>query len=217
MNGMDRMGTNGESDGDKDYGKKQYRHHGRLCGTPLTDGEHAAGQLVYSTQIPACLRFLRRAKNGPDAQHGRNARNGQVVFSDARKLGSLVDRTHRELIAEDIRKITNTYHAWRNTSINTPAITSIPSIEPYADIPGFCKSAPLDELRKQGYVLTPGWYVGAEEIADDGEPFDEKIMRLVAPLREQQADAARLDTAIAALSPTLFKTPNSGRYRGSGR
>jgi type I restriction enzyme M protein len=71
-------------------------------------------------------------------------------------------------------------------------------LPPYADVPGFCKSAPLDELRKHGHVLTPGRYVGAEAVEDDGEPFDEKMRRLTATLREQQAEAAKLDVAIAA-------------------
>jgi type I restriction enzyme M protein len=111
-----------------------------------------------------------------------------VLFLDARKLGRMVDRTHRELTDEDIARIADTYHAWRGEK----------DAGQYSDVPGFCKSAGLDEIRKHGHVLTPGRYVGAEAQEDDGEPFDEKMKRLTATLREQQEEAAKLDTAIAA-------------------
>ena len=104
----------------------------------------------------------------------------------------MVDRTHRELTDEDIARIATTYHTWR-ANPKSP----IPNPK-YQDIPGFCKSATLEEVRKHGYVLTPGRYVGAEAQEDDGEPFEEKMARLVATLREQQAEAAKLDAAIAA-------------------
>ncbi|MCX7819356.1 MAG: N-6 DNA methylase, partial [Kiritimatiellae bacterium] len=136
------------------------------------------GQLFYSTQIPACLWFLARTKHG---------RQGRTLFIDARKLGRMVDRTHRELTDEDIAHIANTYHAWRGEK----------EAGEYKDVPGFCKSATLDEIRQHGYVLTPGRYVGAEIKEDDDEPFDQKMQRLVAQLREQQAEAAKLDAAIA--------------------
>ncbi|NPV82705.1 MAG: SAM-dependent DNA methyltransferase [Candidatus Aminicenantes bacterium] len=143
------------------------------------------GQLFYSTQIPACLWFLAR-----DKKNGRfRDRRGQVLFIDARKMGRMVDRTHRELTEDDIAKIAGTYHAWRGDK---------GADKKYEDIPGFCKSATLEEIRKHGYVLTPGRYVGAEKKEDDGEPFAEKMQRLVAQLREQQAEAAKLDAAIAA-------------------
>lgn len=142
------------------------------------------GQLFYSTQIPACLWFLARdKKNGAFRD-----RRGHVLFLDAHKLGRLVDRTHRELTDEEIARIARTYHAWRGEA----------AAGAYADVPGFCKSATLDEIRTHGHVLTPGRYVGAEAQADDGEPFDEKMKRLAAQLREQQAEAAKLDAAIAA-------------------
>ena len=142
------------------------------------------GQLFYSTQIPACLWFLAR-----DRKNGKfRDRRGHVLFIDARKLGRMVDRTHRELTDEDIARIANTYHAWRGEK----------DAGEYADVPGFCKSATLEEIRKHGHVLTPGRYVGAEAQQDDGEPFEEKMKRLVAQLREQQAEAAKLDAAIAA-------------------
>jgi type I restriction enzyme M protein len=109
-------------------------------------------------------------------------------------MGSMVDRTHRELTDADITKIAGTYHAWRGLA-EASAKAGAP---PYADVAGFCNDATLDDIRKHGHVLTPGRYVGAEVVEDDGEPFDEKMKRLVATLREQQKEAARLDAAIAA-------------------
>jgi type I restriction enzyme M protein len=142
------------------------------------------GQLFYSTQIPACLWFLAR-----DRGNGKfRDRRGEVLFIDARKLGPLVDRTHRELTGDDIARIAGAYHAWRGEK----------GAGKYEDLPGFCKSATLEEVRKHGHVLTPGRYVGAEALEDDGEPFEDKMNRLVAQLREQQAGAAKLDAAIAA-------------------
>ena len=135
------------------------------------------GQLFYSTPIPACLWFLARGRR----------RKGEILFVDARKLGPMVDRTHRELNDKDITRIADTYHAWRTGEID----------DGYADVAGFCKSAALEEVRKHGQVLTPGRYVGVEPQEDDGEPFDDKMKRMVAELREQQAECARLDAAIA--------------------
>jgi type I restriction enzyme M protein len=142
------------------------------------------GQLFYSTQIPACLWFLARDRRSGTFRD----RRGQVLFIDARKLGVMIDRTHRELTDEDITRVANTYHAWRGEK----------EVGKYADVPGFCKSAELSEVRKHGHVLTPGRHVGAEVQEDDGEPFEEKMRRLTAILREQQAEAAKLDAAIAA-------------------
>jgi type I restriction enzyme M protein len=142
------------------------------------------GQLFYSTQIPVCLWFLARNK-----KNGRfRDRRGETLFIDARKLGTMADRVHRELLDADIAKIAGTYHAWRGDK----------DAGEYADVPGFCKRARLEEVRKHGHVLTPGRYVGAEAAEDDGEPFEEKMRRLTATLREQQAEGARLDAAIAA-------------------
>ena len=143
------------------------------------------GQLFYSTQIPACLWFLARDKKNSRFRD----RRGEVLFIDARKMGQMVDRTHRELTAEDIARIASTYHAWRGDK-NLD--------KKYEDIPGFCKAATLQEIRKHGYVLTPGRYVGAEPAPEDTEPFEEKMKRLTAQLREQMAEARRLDRAIAA-------------------
>jgi len=143
------------------------------------------GQLFYSTQIPACLWFLARNKN---PGKGWRDRRGQVLFIDARKLGVLVDRTRRELTDDEIKRIADTYHAWRGE----------PGAGEYADVPGFCKSATLEDIRKHGHVLTPGRYVGAAEQDDDGEPFAEKMARLSAQWRAQRDEAAKLDAAIEA-------------------
>jgi type I restriction enzyme M protein len=114
------------------------------------------GQLFYSTQIPACLWFL-----ACERKNGRfRDRRGHVLFIDTRKLGRMVDRTHRELTDEDIGRIAKTYHAWRSEK----------DAGTYADVPGFCKSATLEEIGKHGHVLTPGRYVGAAAQEDDGEP-----------------------------------------------
>ena len=137
------------------------------------------GQLFRSTQIPACLWFLARDGSGAE-------RRDQTLFIDARNLGHMIDRTRRNLSAKDIARIANTYHAWRGEE----------DADAYADVPGFCKSATLDEIRKHGHVLTPGRYVGAEPQEDDGEPFEEKMARLTRQWREQQAEARRLDAAI---------------------
>ena len=142
------------------------------------------GQLFYSTQIPVCLWFLARDRRN----HKFRDRRGEVLFIDARKMGSMVSRTLRELTDADIKLISDTYHAWRGEQ----------GLGTYDDVAGFCKSASLDDVRAHGHVLTPGRYVGAEAAEADGEPFDEKMKRLSALLREQQAEATRLDEAIAA-------------------
>jgi type I restriction enzyme M protein len=145
------------------------------------------GQLFYSTQIPVCLWFLRRDKTKTGTRKAHD-RRGQTLFIDARKLGTLVDRVHRELSDEDVARIAGTYHAWRGDQ----------GAGEYADVAGFCMSASLEEIQKHAHVLTPGRYVGAADVGDDGEPFEEKMKRLVATLREQQAEGAKLDAAIAA-------------------
>jgi type I restriction enzyme M protein len=142
------------------------------------------GQLFYSTQIPVCLWFLARNK-----KNGRfRDRRGEILFIDARKLGTLIDRVHRDLSDEDVAKIAGTYHAWRGDK----------EADEYVDIPGFCKAVKVEEIRKHGHVLTPGRYVGAEAIEEDGEPFDEKMKRLTTLLRQQMADGKKLDAAIEA-------------------
>ena len=140
------------------------------------------GQLFYSTQIPACLWFLAR-----DRQNGTfRDRRGEVLFIDARRLGRMVDRTHRELTDKDIARIADTYHAWRRTESGE-----------YTDVPGFCMGATLEMIRTNGHVLTPGRYVGAEPQPEDDERFEDKMQRLVAAYRKQRDTGANLDATIA--------------------
>ena len=237
------------------------------------------GQLFRSTQIPACLWFLSRDRSGAE-------RRDETLFIDARKLGHMIDRTRRDLSPEDIARVANTYHAWRNRTLS-PAGTPSPfkgegwgggdptpsplkgegwgegervgapipptgssgpqppdeptppqggsdgtpqeggsdgtaqggsdrTGEPaYTDIPGFCKSATIEEIRKHGHVLTPGRYVGAAPQEDDGEPFEEKMARLTKQWREQQAEARRLDAAIEEnLARLGFGTGQGSRAEG---
>jgi type I restriction enzyme M protein len=160
------------------------------------------GQLFYSTQIPVCLWFIARDKKGspsPLTGEGKGGggfrdRRGQTLFIDARKLGTLIDRVHRELTDEDIAKIADTYHAW----CGKPSPSTGEEQAEYQDIPGFCKSATLDEIRSHGHILTPGRYVGAAAVEDDGEPFEEKMARLTAELRGQMEESTKLDKIIWA-------------------
>ena len=145
------------------------------------------GQLFYSTQIPVCLWFLAKNRDDGRGKAGKELfeRSGEVLFIDARNMGFMADRTHRELSDADIQKIADTYHNWRGDGDGE-----------YADIPGFCKAASLDDIRKNGHVLTPGRYVGAAAKDDDGEPFEEKMARLTKDLSEQLAEGRRLEEEI---------------------
>jgi type I restriction enzyme M protein len=142
------------------------------------------GQLFYSTQIPVCLWFLTRNKKNGRFRH----RRGETLFIDARRMGTLTDRVHRDLTDGDIARIAGTYHSWRGDK----------GAGEYLNTPGFCKSARLEDVREFGYVLTPGRYAGTEAVAEDGELLADKMRRLTAVLQEQQVEAARLDIAIAA-------------------
>lgn len=153
------------------------------------------GQLFFSTQIPACLWFLARNKsNGRAGKRKLRDRRGEVLFIDARKMGVPVDRTRRELTDEDIERITSIYHAWR--AAPGEIVSERRGRFPYEDIPGFCKSATLEDIRKHGHVLTPGRYVGAEAQDEDDEVFGEKMTRLTALLGEQMKRGAELDAVI---------------------
>lgn len=140
------------------------------------------GQLFYSTGIPVSLWFLNRSKTNPKYR----SRRGETLFIDARKMGELVDRVHRELGDDEIKRIANTYHAWRGEK----------GAGEYADIPGFCKSVKKEEIREHEYILTPGRYVGIEEKEDVGEPFEEKMQRLTEELAEQFAKSEHLEKRI---------------------
>ena len=144
------------------------------------------GQLFYSTQIPACLWFLARDKsNGIARDKTLRDRRGEVLFIDARKLGFMVDRTRREFSDADIARIAETYHAWRLG-------------EGYADVPGFCKSASIEDIRAHGHVLTPGRYVGAEAAEEDDTPFAERFGALQEELEAQFSEAEELTATIRA-------------------
>ncbi len=228
------------------------------------------GQLFYSTQIPVCLWFLTRNKNSrPGAIHPSSRRErdrrGQTLFIDARKLGTLTDRVHRDLSDEDIAKIAGTYHAWKSAGggvgagsgvgavhdagaivgvgtvhdvdvgtihgvdvgmihdvgvgaihgvgvgmihdVGVGAIHESPLHEiqrretswQYADVPGFCKSVTVEEIRAQGYVLTPGRYVGAAELEEDDEPFEQKMARLTQELEAQFEESYAIEKTIRKL------------------
>lgn len=148
------------------------------------------GQLFYTTQIPVCLWFLTKNKKaltveGHNESNHRN-RQGETLFIDARNMGTMTSRTLKELTKEDLTTITNTYHAWRGES----------KAGDYQDIAGFCKSATLDDMKVNDYVLTPGRYVGAAEIEDDGIPFETKMAELSSSLLKQMSDAEQLDDVI---------------------
>jgi len=138
------------------------------------------GQLFYATQIPVCLWFIARNKGG----NGHRDRTGETLFIDARKLGMMEDRTHKILTDEDITKIAGTYHAWRNKDGQ------------YEDEKGFCKAASLEEIRGHEYVLTPGRYVGMEDVVDNGVPFDEKMTQLTGELAEMFIKSHELEDEI---------------------
>jgi len=143
------------------------------------------GQLFYSTPIPACLWFITR-----DKKNGRfRDRRGETLFIDARKLGTLIDRVHREFTDDDIAKIAGTYHAWRGDK---------DCKKKYEDIPGFCKNAKIEHIREQDHILSPGRYVGAVEVEDDDEPFEEKMNRMTSMLREQMKESIKLNKSIWA-------------------
>ncbi len=141
------------------------------------------GQLFYTTQIPVCLWFVTRSKKA-DKKRGYRDRTGETLFIDARRMGTLVDRVHRELTEDDLKTISDVYHNWRNADGN------------YEDKPGWWKSATLDDIKGHGYVLTPGRYVGAEEVEDDGIPFEEKMSALSTELYGQFAKADQLEATI---------------------
>ena len=140
------------------------------------------GQLFYSTSIPVCLWFIARNKEN----HRFRKRTGETLFIDARRLGVMIDRVHRELTGKEISRIAETYHAWRGGE----------GVGEYVDVPGFCKSTTVAEIEEYGNVLTPGRYVGAEAQEEDSEPFADTIAHLTKKLTEQMAEARRLDDAI---------------------
>jgi type I restriction enzyme M protein len=174
------------------------------------------GQLFYTTQIPVCLWFV--CKNKGQRPHPENPalhyrdRRGETLFIDARQIGTMIDRTQKELTKEDIAQIAGTYHAWRNEVPLPPSIplkgeegsdgTVIASAArqsvPYEDVAGYCKSASLSEIQSNDFVLTPGRYVGVADEEDDGIHFEDKMTDLTATLKTQMAQAEQLDIDIRA-------------------
>ncbi|GAB4314086.1 MAG: class I SAM-dependent DNA methyltransferase [Methanobacteriaceae archaeon] len=139
-------------------------------------------QLFYNTGIPACLWFISRDKSNGKFRD----RSGEILFIDARKMGYMADRTHREFSEDDIKEIADTYHAWRGEGGE------------YEDIRGFCKSVALEEVKKHDYILTPGRYVGFAEEEEDPEKFEEKMQKLTRRLAEQFKKSEELEKEIKA-------------------
>ncbi len=147
------------------------------------------GQLFYTTQIPVCLWFISKNKKAVDASEDsakRRNRQGETLFIDAREMGSMISRTNKELTTDDIAHIAQTYHAWRGEDKDGA----------YEDVAGYCKSTTLDDIKANDYVLTPGRYVGAAGIVDDGIAFETKMAELSQTLFKQMADGEELDKAI---------------------
>jgi type I restriction enzyme M protein len=140
-------------------------------------------QLFYNTQIPACLWFL--ARNKTETTKFRN-RTNEILFIDARELGTMISRKQKELSDKDIAKISDTYHKWRSKEFETE----------YKDVAGFCKSANIQDVRKNNYILTPGRYIDFKEVAEDGVAFDDKMQILTANLSKQMQRANELDESI---------------------
>jgi type I restriction enzyme M protein len=163
-------------------------------------------QLFYNTQIPACLWFL--ARNKGETSKFRN-RRGEVLFIDAREMGTMISRKQKELTDSDINAIAEIYHNWRSlrrfdklsdrsTLVPVAEPVAIPVAEPVeaTNIPGLCKSATIEEIRKNNYILTPGRYIEFKEVEDDGIAFAEKMKTLTATLAEQMKEASELDKTI---------------------
>ena len=156
--------------------------------------------LFYNVTIPVCLWFISKQ---------RENRKDKILFIDARKMGYMETRKHRKLTDEELKQIYDTYHKWRDSGIASEQFMVAEKehayqlgnhrneeIKEYEDVKGFCKSATIEEVRSHEYILTPGRYVGIEEVEDDGEPFDEKMTRLTAELAEMFAQSHALEEEI---------------------
>ena len=139
-------------------------------------------QLFYNTQIPACLWFLARNKTNSKFRN----RSHEILFIDAREMGVMISRRQKELSDKDLAKISAAYHSWRSKEYK----------ETYKDIPGFCKSASIQEIRKSNYILTPGRYIDFKEIEEDEQAFEEKMQQLTAALKGQMQKAQTIDESI---------------------
>ncbi len=143
------------------------------------------GQLFYTTQIPVCLWFITKNKK-EDTERGYRNREGETLFIDAREMGSMISRVNKELTNDDIADIARTYHAWRGEDKDGN----------YENKAGYSKAATLEEIKANDFVLTPGRYVGAADVKDDGIPFEVKMKELSQTLYIQMEQAESLDKAI---------------------
>jgi type I restriction enzyme M protein len=164
------------------------------------------GQLFFTTQIPVCIWILSKDKTGsaqspspqiplPEGERLRD-RRGETLFIDARKVGSMISRTQKEFTADDILQIGKTYHSWKRELPSPAGRRAGDEGAAYEDVPGYCKSATIDEIKKHDFVLTPGRYVGAADIEDDGIPFETKMTEMAATLFSQMKESAKLDEVI---------------------
>ncbi|WP_370256876.1 type I restriction-modification system subunit M [Cryobacterium sp. Hh38] len=153
------------------------------------------GQLFFTTQIPVCVWFLTKDKSGQTVKSERSqrSRKGEVLFIDARQVGSMVSRTNKELTDSDLERIAGTYHSWRGE----------PGENTYEDVPGFCASVSLEQIAEHGHVLTPGRYVGSEAVDEDEEPLDDKISRLTVEVREGFERRVQLQEQVMAALGSL--------------
>ena len=179
----------------------------QIIDNDLVDCMIALPGQFYTTQIPVCLWFISRdkqAKSAASKESGFRNRQGETLFIDARNMGSMISRVHKELTTEDIAHISDTYHAWRSTAMHAGSADiaganigqGTDGKSAYEDKAGYCKSATLEEIKVNDYVLTPGRYVGAAPLEDDGIPFETKMAELSQTLYEQMAESEKLDAVI---------------------
>lgn len=157
------------------------------------------GQLFYTTQIPVCLWFMTKNKKA-NPRYGYRDRTGETLFIDAREMGTMVSRVQKELTNDDLAKIADTYHAWRSSQseLSRRIEANEISVEQYQDEAGFCKVATIADIKANDFVLTPGRYVGAADLIDDGIAFETKMTELTQTLYRQLDEAEALDKAIRA-------------------
>jgi type I restriction-modification system DNA methylase subunit len=173
--------------------EKFVEEHGGRIGDIAVYGQESNSTTRRLALMNLAIRGIEGDLGHEHADTFRRDRRGETLFIDARKLGTMIDCVHRELTDEEIQRLADTYHAWRgDLQICNPKS----EIRNYNDLPGYCRSATKAEIAEHGYVLTPGRYVGAAEVEDDDEPFEDKMQRLVSELHEQFAESSKLEAAI---------------------
>ena len=190
-------------------------------------------QLFLTTGIPACLWFLTRDKTGRNLRASNRGRTGETLFIDTRKLGKMQTRALRVLTGgddgetlladrlsdpkhdSDIGRIVYAFRQWRGEPAPAWWNEAEHGEWTYRDVPGFCKAETIEGIKKQGFVLTPGRYVGAEEQEDDGEPFTEKYPRLLAEIEGSFAEGERL-TAVVRERLVRIESPGTDKVLGYG-